>query len=59
MKTAAVRFKIVGRPGEWTVVEKATEKIVWTGKTYRNARTAHAMHERGVSWAKAQRAGNA
>ena len=51
MKIASVRFRIVFETGthfsppSWTIVEKATGKIVWRGKTFKGARTAHVMRE--------------
>lgn len=61
MKAVSRLFKIVtpDKGATWHVVDKATGKVVWTGKTFRNARTAHAAREYGYDWRTAQRMGNA
>lgn len=60
MKAPAKRFRIEtpDRGKTWKVVEKATEQVVWTGKTFRAARTAHAQRELGISYRDAARMGN-
>jgi hypothetical protein len=61
MKVAAKQYRIEtpdqGRT--WRVVEKATGSVVWTGKTFRGARTAHAQRELGMDYRSARRMGNA
>ena len=66
MKAPTAKFKIIGierKPNgsyaRWSVVERSTGRIVWTGKTFHNARTAHAAAELGVSYQVARRMGNA
>lgn len=66
MKVQDVNFKIVADwPAEvgvgiprWTVVEKAGGKVVWRGKTFKAARTAHAMRELKIPYARARRMAN-
>lgn len=46
------------RGASWAVTEKATGKVVWTGKTFKGARTAHARLTLGIPYRTAQRMGN-
>lgn len=61
MKTVARRFKIetLDQGKTWRVVERSSGNVVWAGKTFRNARTAHVVHELGYDWRTAARMGNA
>jgi hypothetical protein len=60
MKAPAVNYRIetLDQGRTWQVVAKATGNVVWTGKTFRNARTAHAALERRIPWHSAARMGN-
>lgn len=62
MKTTSLMYKIVGvgkPPTSWTVIRREDEKVVWSGKTFMGARTAHVMLERGYDYRTARRMGNA
>ncbi len=61
MKAVAKRFRIetLDQGRTWRVVEKATGAVVWNGKTFKAARTAHAQRELGISYRAAARMGNA
>jgi len=58
MKAPSTRYFIKHYDFGWIVAERATGKIVWRGKTFKGARTAHAQRELGVSYAVARRMGN-
>jgi hypothetical protein len=60
MKTTAKRYTIItpDKGKTWTVVAKATGLVVWTGKTFRNARTMHAALELRIPYRVAARMGN-
>lgn len=64
MKTPARGYRIIPTaPGRrdtaWTVVRDADGAVVWRGKTYAGARTAHARIALHVSHDTARRMGNA
>lgn len=60
MKATSKLFKIetLDQGKTWRVVERATGSVVWTGKTFPGARTAHAERELGISHRAAARMGN-
>lgn len=65
MKAPSSRYKIVGierapngRYGRWTVVERASGAVVWTGKNYLDARSKHAEYALGISAETARRLTN-
>lgn len=67
MKAPSAGYRIVRRPeGGWIVVDDVTlGAIVWSGQTFRGARTAHyrlsvaRITGKPVPYAQARRAGNA
>lgn len=61
MKVQAKLYRIVtpDRGRTWTVVYSVTGDVVWTGRTFRGARTAHARLELGIDYRTARRMGNA
>jgi hypothetical protein len=69
MKAPAAGYRIVRslRPakGQWEIQDRQNgDKVVWQGKTFRNARSAHyrlavaRLTGKPVSWEQARRAGN-
>jgi hypothetical protein len=58
-KANAYTHKIIGKPGEWVVVEKATGKTVAGPlKTFKGIRTAHARITLKIPHRTAARMGN-
>jgi len=61
MKAQSVLYIIRGvgtPPRSWEVVRKADGAVVWSGVTFKAARTAHAQRELGIPYAAARRMGN-
>lgn len=59
MKATTARFKIERVVGVgWSVIRRSDSAVVWTGKTFKGARTAHAQRELGIPYAMARRMAN-
>lgn len=60
MKAHAATHKIVttDRGASWDVIEKSSGQVVWHGKTFKGARSAHARLTLKIDARTARRLGN-
>lgn len=58
MKVQSREYRIVRAGTTWTVEAIASGRVVWRGKTFKGARTAHAQRELRIAYRVARRLGN-